>query len=332
MLPNVKANSRFVHEAVLPRKLLANAPLTVVDVGASGGVSPIWRQFGADARIIGFEPNRDEAEKDVFADNVRIYPMGLGKQSGTQQLRICTFPYASHTLPIVEEFWRRFPNYDYFELDRLETIEVTDFDGFAQANAIGPVDFFKLDTEGTELDILQGAQRALEASVLGVQIEVGFSEYHHGRAVFAEVDTFMRAHGFSLYELAPLRLARKALPNLHACDVQPAPYGQMLWGDALYLRDLMAPANQRFARIAETVIKAICLYDIFGYPDCAVELLESAIAQGVLAADLWQDSPLLVPNIFQRRTTVEYHRSLYKTLGQWVVGGYATTRAGTLED
>lgn len=332
MLPNVKTNSRFIQEAVTRCRRLKDAPFTIVDVGASGGVSPVWGQFGADARIIGFEPNGDEAGKDVFPDNVQIYPIGLGRRAGTQELRICKFPYASHTLPIDETFWKRFPNYDYFELDRLETIEVIDFDGFAATNGIGPVDFFKLDTEGTELEILRGAENALTQSVLGVQIEVGFDQYHVGRAVFADVDIFMREHGFSLFELCPLRLARSALPHLHAVDVAPASYGQMLWGDALYLRDLMVEANRDFAQSPAMVLKTICLYDIFGYPDCAVELLEWAIAQGVLPPELWQASPHLVPNIFQRRTTVEYHRSLYKTLGQWVMGGYARTKGGQLED
>jgi hypothetical protein len=51
--------------------------------------------------------------------------------------------------------------------------------------------------------------------------------------------------------------------------------GQPLWGDVVFLRDLAAPEYGPAlpAISAGKILKLACLYEIFGVPDCAVELI-----------------------------------------------------------
>ena len=62
-------------------------------------------------------------------------------------------------------------------------------------------DFVKLDTQGTELYILEGMQHTLKRAIFGVEVEVEFIEMYKNQPLFNEVDIFMRKLGFHLFDL-----------------------------------------------------------------------------------------------------------------------------------
>ncbi|MBN2144016.1 MAG: FkbM family methyltransferase [Candidatus Aureabacteria bacterium] len=61
-------------------------------------------------------------------------------------------------------------------------------------------DFMKLDTQGSELDILRGATRCL-ANTNAIQIESNIQQYNEGAPLFQDVLAFMQTAGFCLYDL-----------------------------------------------------------------------------------------------------------------------------------
>lgn len=62
-------------------------------------------------------------------------------------------------------------------------------------------DFIKLDTQGSELDILAGASECL-AHARGLQIECNVQRYNEGAPLLDEVVAFARDRGFRLYDIA----------------------------------------------------------------------------------------------------------------------------------
>ena len=49
--------------------------------------------------------------------------------------------------------------------------------------------------------------------------------------------------------------------------------GQLIWGDALYLKDLVEMKNMGQEIPTSQIIKMICIQEIYGLFDCAAELL-----------------------------------------------------------
>eukprot|EP00562_Extubocellulus_spinifer_P016322 CAMPEP_0178561478 /NCGR_PEP_ID=MMETSP0697-20121206/12025_1 /TAXON_ID=265572 /ORGANISM="Extubocellulus spinifer, Strain CCMP396" /LENGTH=279 /DNA_ID=CAMNT_0020194771 /DNA_START=266 /DNA_END=1103 /DNA_ORIENTATION=- len=65
------------------------------------------------------------------------------------------------------------------------------------------LDYIKLDVQGAELKVLQGAAQTLEKASF-VQFEASTTEYNSGGACFYEIDQFLRERGFYFYEVADL--------------------------------------------------------------------------------------------------------------------------------
>jgi hypothetical protein len=108
-------------------------------------------------------------------------------------------------------------------------------------------------------------------------VECQFHGAVHAHAnLFSNIDTVLRGRGFSLCDLEINRYTRRALPgkfrgNLAAETIR----GQVLWADALYLRDYVAAGNaDRWGVLStEKILKLACLFELYGLFDCSAELL-----------------------------------------------------------
>ena len=103
-------------------------------------------------------------------------------------------------------------------------------------------DFIKLDVQGGELAVLQGAQRVL-SQCIGVEAEVEFSSMYVGQPLFGEVCDFLNESGLSFIDFVSInRWGRYDYDG----------YGQAVFGDALFLR-----SPEEFSAITDDVAKHI---------------------------------------------------------------------------
>jgi hypothetical protein len=193
-------------------------------------------------------------------------------------------------------------------------IETVDLDCFVQSNSIDYVDFIKLDVEGSELDVLQGALNILQTSVLGLSLEVLFHSCIRNQPTFSHIDLFLNSLGFRLFDLAIYRQARKALPLPTISPLGVTQQGQVLWGQALYLRDGFSEleSNQELYHWDQVnVLKLASLMELFCLPDCAVELIQKAQQKYILTETIepWLNSltpPLKKGNTFESISYEQY--------------------------
>jgi len=93
-------------------------------------------------------------------------------------------------------------------------------------------DILTLDTQASELDILQGASHLLDDTVLAVVTEVQFNEMYRGGPLFGDISSFLLQKGFlfadfhDISRFAPLR-----------GRIGSRSEGLCLAGDAVFLRD-----------------------------------------------------------------------------------------------
>lgn len=279
---------------IVEQRLWGDAPLFLIDVGASGGIETHWLVFGDLLRAIGFEPLVSETERLNRAaegtavryeaafvtcrDYDRLFPPDV-RNDRVRSRSNDPFPRTSATR--AQELLNM--NYAESVFNAGTPLVYADrrvvLDEFIPPDQHATVDFIKVDTDGHDIEVVLGTERMLSAgNVLGFSIEAQFHGASHDSAnTFANIDRFMRGHGFTLFDLEAFHYSRAALPAPFVYDI-PAQTtaGQVLWGEAVYFRDLGDSEYERkwpFEVTRERVLKLACLFALFGVSDCAAELL-----------------------------------------------------------
>ncbi len=150
-------------------------------------------------------------------------------------------------------------NFDYGVAQALKVVEVrelevTSLDEFFISNPEIPKPFFlSLDTQGSELKILNGSIVTLD-NVVAVLVEVAFDEIYENQPLFGEIHEFLIKSGFKLMDVY------KGVPTTNSRGpVGIRGRGQLSWGDALFFKD---------PQVADRTLLAFCAL-AFGYADFA---------------------------------------------------------------
>lgn len=295
------------------------------DIGAAGGAHDLWKPVSNMARVIGFDANREECERlNKLENNMRVFPFVLGESVGPSKFYITNYPLCYGLYPVNDAFLSRFPNYFNNKVIEEIDVETTTIDTFVAEQAIERIDFIKIDAEGAELPILSGGKDALTSrKVLGIITELWWDPCIKGQPSFSELDIFLRDNGFYLFDLECTRYPRTTLPlgALNAIEeeveseagpqrrvtVSPSPlnvkYGQILTGDALYLRDPIQDAAAKKGGDfwdKETILRYIGILDLLNYQDMAIEILDFFRDGALASVDVDSLIDSLVPPLCSR--------------------------------
>lgn len=197
---------------------------SVIDVGANAGqYGSRLREAGFTGRIVSFEPGSaafDRLSETTGRDpRWEVYQCALGDQDGTVTLNVAADSEGSSLLEVEERETRNSPGSAF-----VGTEQVT----LARLDALwpdlsldgGPV-YLKLDTQGSELAILRGAERAL-GDVEIIEAELSLVPLYRDGPLFDEMIAFLDARGFGLISVEGIDEERDK--------------GHMLQVDAIFLR------------------------------------------------------------------------------------------------
>ena len=212
--------------------------LKIVDVGAMSlgeGTDAYSRLVSATpCDVYGFEPIAMELEKlkATAKPDHHYLPYFIGDGSA-RTFYECNFAMTSSLFKPNTALLAKFQNLE--ELTRVHKtypVQTTRLDDLPE---LKDTDFLKVDVQGAELLVFEGATRLLD-DVLVVETEVEFVPLYEGQPLFADIDAFLRSKGFLLHRLE--RAGRTFKPLIFKNDIN-ATLSQILWGDAIYVRDFM---------------------------------------------------------------------------------------------
>ena len=150
------------------------------DIGARWGASPPYDRLAevAGFRSVAFEPDTKEAEK-LRQDQAFNYvcPVALGGKVGKRTLYIARDPGSSSLFqPNPAEFARHTTWRGFETIGELE-VPVEPLDGAIARHELPPPDYLKIDCEGAEGEILEGASHALDG-LCGLTFEARLRNFY----------------------------------------------------------------------------------------------------------------------------------------------------------
>lgn len=266
------------------------AKIGLCDVGARGGPAPKLLPLARHAVLVSVEGDAAEAARlhreltttGLFhAADTHVLPHFLGSPDRARATVHVTAEPGSSSMyePIAQSLWPECER--VFQSTSQAEFELVTLDNALEQYSItSPLHYIKLDTQGSELDILRGAQRTLERALV-LEVEVEFNAMYRSQPLFSDVDRWLRDHGFVLWRLG--RLVHYGLDG--ATSFEPTVLtvatdsrernevvegGQLVWADAYWVRREIAHG---LLHEPVDVLAAALLARVLGFRDLADTVL-----------------------------------------------------------
>lgn len=253
-----------------------------VDVGSRGGfeelrtLRPSLHVYSLDADPAAPSPSEQFASFHHFS-------LALHSSSGERDLFLTTHPSMSSLLEFdPNAFARHFglmPGSAEWarglESHCKQTTKTETADNFFRSQNLERIDFLKLDTQGTELEILKGAREYLTAGKIAVvKTEVLFLPVYRNQCTFSDIDRFMKDQGFMFVDCAFYPDAVTAVSSARAIrDVNLHEQARFTaGGDAFYV---LCPNGDRRADEPSFTIRSAVVLNQLGYVSLALDFLKS---------------------------------------------------------
>lgn len=246
------------------------------DVGARGGPPQSWLRVGGKIIYICFEPDPLEAQKikeDFFANKQFegvVLETALGATDHTGTLHLTRYRASSSLLEPNLPLLTKMAEGSFYEVEEKIPVAITTLDSALRTNDLS-IDFLKIDVQGYELEVLNGASKALN-QVIGCELEVSFIEIYKNQPLFAEVDQFMRSRGFFLADLERVWWRRQSIP----LEIQER--GTLAYGNAVYLNSAALQPSNRV-----TALKGSIVCSALGLDEISWEIATEARSRGHLS-------------------------------------------------
>jgi len=179
---------------------LKGAHLVVYDIGASiGKYSAIMAQLPNVREVHAFEPVPASfaALQKVAAKNAKIhaYPLGLGSSKGELMMELNECADCSSLLKMMDRHVVEFP-FSSAQTEKIP-VRVDRLDDFVEERALALPDVLKIDVQGFELQVLEGAGRCL-SHVQSMIVEISFVKLYENAPLFGDVFSRISEMGFNL--------------------------------------------------------------------------------------------------------------------------------------
>jgi FkbM family methyltransferase len=163
------------------------------------------------------------------------------------------------------------------ESQRKETTKTETADNFFRSQNVEHIDFLKLDTQGTELEILKGASEYLgEARIAVIKTEVSFVPVYRNQCTFSDIDHFLKQQGFLFVDCAlypDAIAAERGAPAIDDINLREQ-VRFTAGGDAFYV---LHPDRYKGDDRTGSAIRSAVVLNQLGYVSVALDLLKNAL-------------------------------------------------------
>lgn len=178
----------------------------ILDVGANdGGYVRELRAHQYYGQVLSFEPLGDVHERLMRAatedPNWAIADRcAIGAEDGSVEIGVASNSVSSSILPVLNSHLEAAAA---AVQTRTETVPLRRLDSITHPLLVAAkVPFLKIDTQGYEQHVLQGAERILER-LAGVQLEVSTVALYEGQALYSDLLPRLERAGFRLWGVLP---------------------------------------------------------------------------------------------------------------------------------
>jgi len=177
--------------------------MVFIDIGANEGFFSVFasRRVGPKGKLIAFEPSHRELERLRenlslnSACNFQIEAFALAEARGTAELRICEYGHEGQNT--LGDFAHA------VHQSGTQLVQLCTLDEYLEENSTDRLDFIKMDVEGAEQKVLEGARRTLAKFKPVLLLELNDGALRFQAASCESVVNLLRSWDYLIYNFCP---------------------------------------------------------------------------------------------------------------------------------
>ncbi len=278
--------------------ILDDTDATLCDVGAAKWLLPHWQVVEGAVDLYLVEPCQESLNELQTIINTKpnparyhLLPYALSGQGGERTLYVTNCETGTSIIPIEQQLSPETERYvlpEYFYPVKEQIIETHSFESVINKQIPKGIDFLKLDTQKSELEILSGLSEDKVKGLSSLELEINLFHQENGQSLLEKTIQFSRQHDMILYDL---RTARLHLPHKQDRSyyqkevfnvVENCPYisGHIHEVDAIFFPNQKTLIGNRDKKRIQKLIVAYAVYHFFSE---AYALTQEAQSKGILS-------------------------------------------------
>lgn len=246
-------------QSVMPLLKRHDLHPVLVDIGASGPPRQTWDMIAGRSIFIGFDPDLREIRElggTGFFRAVMI-DQAVTAERGEEEIGfiLTRSPYCSSTLEPDLPALSEYAFADKFQVERRVSVKATTLDAVLKRLELSSIDWFKTDSQGTDLRLFNSLPDNVRDGVLCVEVEPGLIDAYKGEDLFIDAHRNLMAQGFWLADAnicGNARVRQSTIQHLqtlrpevdadyvrYRCPTSPG------WVEATYLRSVDQLAHRQ---------------------------------------------------------------------------------------
>ena len=254
-------NINWLKRKEFNKEILKDLDINFIDIGARGGSSEELSSLVENINYIGFDADKEEINKlknkKTIYKNTKYISCFVGGYKENTKFNVFKKPEASSVYFSMTNLLNGF-KIMMIILKKIE-IESDTLDNLVKED----IDILKLDTQGNEYEILQGAKKSLGKTLI-VETETMFYQIYSGQKLAPDIMSLMSANGFDILYLNRVFSSSKNFNGLSR--------GQIIFGEILF-----GLSRERALKLnTEKKLKYCILLMNYGHIDFAFDILENS--------------------------------------------------------
>jgi hypothetical protein len=190
-------------DTILQSSFFKDQPPVLMDIGASGGIHTKWKTIAKYACCLAFDADdrefqiSEEINKD-YKKLIHINRIVTALPSGNTPFYLTQSPFCSSILEPDEKKLDPWLFKSLFEVQKITSLPAVTLSETLQSTGISYIDWFKVDTQGTDLRLYKSLPENIRETILLAEFEPGILDAYKEEDKLYSVMEEMQVQGFWL--------------------------------------------------------------------------------------------------------------------------------------
>lgn len=237
---------------IFKNKNLIEHPPVLIDIGASGELQPDWKLIAKYSIVIGFDADSRDfnqaAKHPDYKKLILINKIVLDSNLDKTPFYLTRSPYCSSVLEPDLSSLDNWMFKELFEVEKRIELPAVNLTRILSENGLNRIDWFKTDSQGTDLRLFRSLDKTLQNKVLIAEFEPGFIDAYKGEDKITHLLDYMEKQPFWLSDCivkGTQKISTNTLKKYNINKEEITARTSACWAEFCYFNTLSAKFSER---------------------------------------------------------------------------------------